>query len=85
MLKAIKEQRTLKQNLMLASSTAFVAGVTNVAGMLAFLAFTSNITGHVANLAKHIVEQNYHQMIIFLVWLMMFFAGAFIQLYSAVV
>ncbi|MET3502950.1 uncharacterized membrane protein YoaK (UPF0700 family) [Mucilaginibacter rubeus] len=79
MLKAIKEQRTLKENLMLASSTAFVAGVTNVAGMLAFLAFTSNITGHVANLAKHIIEQNYRQMIIFLVWLLMFFAGAFVS------
>ena len=36
MLKAIKDERTLKENLMLASSTAFVAGVTNVAGMLAF-------------------------------------------------
>ncbi|XHR93118.1 DUF1275 family protein [Mucilaginibacter sp. UC70_90] len=79
MLKAIKEQRTLKENLMLASSTAFVAGVTNVAGMLAFLAFTSNITGHVANLAQHIVQQNYHQMIIFLVWLLMFFVGAFVS------
>ncbi|MEO3408231.1 YoaK family protein [Mucilaginibacter sp. CAU 1740] len=79
MLKAIKDQRTLKENLMLASSTAFVAGVTNVAGMLAFLVFTSNVTGHVANLAKHIVEQNYHQMIIFVVWLLMFFAGAFVS------
>ncbi|PWK80634.1 uncharacterized membrane protein YoaK (UPF0700 family) [Mucilaginibacter oryzae] len=79
MLKAIKEERTLKENLMLASSTAFVAGVTNVAGMLAFLVFTSNVTGHVANLAKHIVEQNYHQMIIFVVWLLMFFAGAFVS------
>ena len=77
MLKAVKEQRTLKENLMLASSTAFVAGVTNVAGMLAFLAFTSNITGHVANLAKHIIEQNYRQMIIFLVWLLMFFCRGF--------
>ncbi|SDP04381.1 Uncharacterized membrane protein YoaK, UPF0700 family [Mucilaginibacter sp. OK268] len=79
MLRQSKETRTLKQNLLLASSTAFVSGVTNVAGMIAFLAFTSNITGHVANLAKHIVEQNWSEIVVFVVWLLMFFAGAFIS------
>ena len=64
---------------MLASSTAFVSGVTNVAGMIAFLAFTTNVTGHVANLAKHIVEQNYREIIVFLVWLLLFFFGAFLS------
>jgi len=64
---------------MLASSTAFVSGVTNVAGMIAFLAFTANVTGHVANLAKHIVEQNYREIIVFLVWLLLFFFGAFLS------
>jgi uncharacterized membrane protein YoaK (UPF0700 family) len=47
--------------------------------MVAFLAFTSNITGHVANLAKHIVEQNFAEIIVFLIWLFMFFAGAFLS------
>lgn len=79
MLSLPKEQRTLKQNLLLASSTAFVSGVTNVVGMVAFLAFTSNITGHVANLAQHIVQQNYREIIVFLIWLFMFFAGAFVS------
>ena len=79
MLRQSKEDRTLKQNLLLASSTAFVSGVTNVAGMVAFLAFTSNITGHVANLAKHIVEQNFRQIIVFVIWLLLFFAGAFLS------
>jgi len=79
MLRQSKETRTLKQNLLLASSTAFVSGVTNVAGMIAFLAFTSNITGHVANLAKHIVEQNWSEIVVFVIWLLMFFAGAFIS------
>ncbi len=64
---------------MLASSTAFVSGVTNIAGMIAFLAFTTNITGHVANLAKHIVEQNYREIIVFLIWLLLFFFGAFLS------
>jgi uncharacterized membrane protein YoaK (UPF0700 family) len=79
MLRQSKEARTLKENLLLASSTAFVSGVTNVAGMVAFLAFTSNITGHVATLAKHIVEQNFDEIVVFVIWLLMFFAGAFIS------
>lgn len=79
MLRQAKEARTLKENLMLASSTAFVSGITNVAGMIAFLAFTTNITGHVANLAKHIVEQNYREINVFLIWLLLFFGGAFLS------
>jgi len=78
MLRQSKEERTLKSNLLLASSTAFVSGMTNVAGVVAFLAFTSNITGHVANLAKHIVSQNFREIIVFGVWLMLFMGGAFI-------
>ncbi|WP_091149771.1 YoaK family protein [Mucilaginibacter pineti] len=79
MLRQSKEERTLKGNLLLASSTAFVSGVTNIAGMVAFLAFTSNITGHVANLAKHIVEQNFREIIVFVIWLLLFFTGAFVS------
>ncbi|GAB2705488.1 YoaK family protein [Mucilaginibacter koreensis] len=77
MLKELKEKRTLKQNLMLASSTAFVAGMTNVVGVIAFLTFTSNVTGHVATLARHVVERNFHEIMIFFIWLSAFFMGAF--------
>ncbi|MBC7398996.1 MAG: DUF1275 domain-containing protein [Mucilaginibacter sp.] len=79
MLRQSKGDRSLRENLMLASSTALVSGITNVVGMVAFLAFTSNITGHVANLSKHIVEQNFGEILIFLLWLFMFFAGAFLS------
>lgn len=79
MLRRSNDKRTLKENLMLASSTAFVAGSTNVAGVIAFLAFTTNITGHVANLARHVAENNWHEMILFFVWLLLFFMGAFIS------
>ena len=79
MLRVSKDKRTLKENLMLASSTAFVSGATNVAGFIAFLAFTSNITGHVATLARHAAENNWHEMVLFLVWLLLFFAGAFVS------
>ena len=77
MLRRSKDERTLKENLLLASSTAFVAGATNVAGVIAFLAFSTNITGHVANLARHVAERNFHEIILFFIWLMLFFIGAF--------
>ena len=78
MLRVSKDERTLKENLMLASSTAFVSGATNVAGVIAFLAFTTNITGHVANLARHVAERNFHEVVLFFIWLMLFFTGAFV-------
>jgi uncharacterized membrane protein YoaK (UPF0700 family) len=77
MLRRRKDERSLKENLMLASSTAFVSGVTNVVGVIAFLATTANVTGHVASLAKNIVEQNLHEIMIFAIWLFMFLFGAF--------
>jgi uncharacterized membrane protein YoaK (UPF0700 family) len=77
MLKRTKEKRTLKENLMLASSTAFVSGMTNVSGIIAFLAFTANITGHFSNLAENIVEKNFKQVVVFSLWLFLFFAGSF--------
>ena len=77
MLRRTREERTLKENLLLASSTAFVAGVTNVAGVIAFLAFTTNMTGHFANLARNVIERNLPQVIVFIIWLFLFFAGAF--------
>ncbi|MES2265547.1 MAG: YoaK family protein [Bacteroidota bacterium] len=77
MLRQPQEKRTLNQNLMLASSSAFVAGITDVVGLLAFLAFTSNVTGHVANLAKNILQQDFSDVTIFAIWLMMFMVGSF--------
>ncbi|WP_183580741.1 YoaK family protein [Mucilaginibacter sp. X5P1] len=77
MLKHTKENRTLKENLMLASSTAFVSGMTNVSGVVAFLAFTANVTGHFSNLAENIIEQNFQQVIVFSLWLFLFLAGSF--------
>ncbi|MVN20523.1 YoaK family protein [Mucilaginibacter arboris] len=79
MLRNTKGDRSLKENLMLASSTAFVAGGVNVAGVIAFLAFTSNVTGHVANLAKNIIDKDFKDIRIFFIWLMLFFGGAFLS------
>jgi len=77
MLRRIKGDRTLKENLLLASSTAFVSGATNVAGVIAFLAFTTNMTGHFANLARNVIEKNLPEVILFFIWLLLFFTGAF--------
>jgi uncharacterized membrane protein YoaK (UPF0700 family) len=79
MLKQAKDKRTLKANLLLASSTAFVAGITNVAGMIAFLAYTTNITGHVALLARKVTAQDIGEIITVFTWLLMFFMGAFVS------
>ncbi|WP_158796134.1 YoaK family protein [Pedobacter sp. L105] len=81
MLRNTKEARSLKENLMLASSTAFVAGIINVAGLIAFFAFSSNITGHVANLAKNIVDFDLSDVISLSLWLLAFFSGAFVSSY----
>ncbi|WP_419801618.1 YoaK family protein [Mucilaginibacter sp.] len=77
MLRKLKQERSLKDNLLLASSTAFVAGVTNVAGVIAFLSFTSNITGHVAMLARKIVNKEHHDVMVYTLWLLLFLIGAF--------
>lgn len=78
MLHQSTKERTFKTNLLLAGSTAFVAGMTNVAGALACFSFTANITGHAATFAKHIATNNWFELSIALFWLFMFFAGAFI-------
>jgi uncharacterized membrane protein YoaK (UPF0700 family) len=78
MLVQSKENRTLKANLMLASSTALVAGMINVAGVIAFLAFTTNITGHVALLARKVNAQDVGEVVTVFTWLLMFFMGAFV-------
>jgi uncharacterized membrane protein YoaK (UPF0700 family) len=82
MLRQPKEERSLKQNILLASSTAFVAGVTNVISIIAFFAFTANVTGHVANLAKEIMEQDYSSIEVFVLWLLLFFIGALIASFA---
>lgn len=66
---------------MLASSTAFVAGAVNVTGLIAFFAFSSNVTGHVANLANNIATVDLEDVLSFALWLISFFAGAYVSSY----
>jgi uncharacterized membrane protein YoaK (UPF0700 family) len=78
MLRKSTNRRSNKENLLLGASTAFASGTTNVASVIAFFAFTSNVTGHVAIFAEEIVKGHWHQVFIVLVWLLLFLLGAFI-------
>ncbi len=79
MLSGSDKQRNFKKNLQLAFTTAVAAGMVNVASVIAFFAFTSNITGHMAILAEEIVKTHWHQVFVVFSWLFLFFFGAFLS------
>jgi len=72
----LSKQRTSKNNLLLASFTASTAGMTNIAGVMACYAFTSNVTGHAVQFANHMLTGNFFEMFVVFGWLMMFILGA---------
>src|SRR6266542_5423038 len=78
MLSQSAEECTFKSNLVLSSFTAFTAGMTNVAGIMACHTVTANVTGHTAAFAKHMLERNWFEMFIVLMWIFIFMLGAFI-------
>lgn len=78
MLRRSCNRRSTKENLLLAASTAYASGATNVASVMAFFAFTSNVTGHVAIFAEEVVKGHWHQVLIVLIWLLLFLFGAFL-------
>ncbi len=61
---------------MLGASTASVAGLVNVCSVMAFFAFASNVTGHVAIFAEELVKGHLHQITVVGVWLGLFLFGA---------
>lgn len=71
------EQRTKRHNLWLGGSTAGVAGMVNVCAVIAFFAFASNVTGHVAVFAEELVKGHWHQVSVVTAWLLCFIGGAF--------
>ncbi len=76
MLGQLHSERSFKSNLMLACFTAFTAGMTNIAGVMACYAFTSNVTGHAVNFAQHMLKGNFFEMFVVIGWLLMFIIGA---------
>jgi uncharacterized membrane protein YoaK (UPF0700 family) len=71
-------QRQARHDLWLGGSTAAVAGFVNVCSVIAFFAFSSNVTGHFAIFAEEIVKGHWHQVSVVCVWLGLFLTGAFL-------
>lgn len=71
------KSRTHIHNLKLASLLSFVAGIVNVSGLFAVQRLTTNVTGHFAFFADEIVQENYTQGTVYLVFIVSFLLGAF--------
>ena len=77
MLRKFRNSRSHGDNLKLGSLTAFTAGMVNVASLILFFSFTSNITGHFAILAEESSNGKWFQVLVVLLWITLFFAGSF--------
>lgn len=79
MLRKFSNSRTLEDNIKLGVLTAFSGGMVNVASLLIFFSFSSNVTGHYAILASEIVKGNLYQTGIVFAWIFLFFFGSFLS------
>ncbi|MCP9755551.1 DUF1275 domain-containing protein [Lacihabitans sp. CCS-44] len=79
MLRKYSNSRRISDNIKLGSLTAFTSGMVNIASLLIFFSFSSNITGHYAILAAEIVKGNTYQIVVVLGWILMFFMGSFVS------
>ncbi|MNJ84586.1 hypothetical protein D3C87_20430 [compost metagenome] len=79
MLRRFSHSRSFQDNLKLGIFTAIIAGMVNVASLVLFYSFTSNLTGHFAILAQEIADGKWFQMLIVLFWILLFFAGSFLS------
>ncbi|WP_346983549.1 YoaK family protein [Chryseobacterium sp. POE27] len=79
MLRNYSNSRTLGDNIRLGALTAFTAGTINIASLLIFLSFTSNVTGHYAILAAEISKANWAQVAVVGLWIFLFFFGGFVS------
>jgi uncharacterized membrane protein YoaK (UPF0700 family) len=71
------KKRKHSSNLQLGSLTAITAGMVNVASVMAFFTFSSNITGHMAIFAEEIIQGNLYQSMLVFIWLGLFLLGSF--------
>lgn len=79
MLRNYSNSRTLGDNIRLGTLTAFTAGTINIASLLIFLSFTSNVTGHYAIFAAEISKGNWSQVAVVGLWIFLFFFGGFVS------
>lgn len=79
MLRKYSEQRSISDNLKLGVLSAFAAGMTNVAALVLFFSFVSNITGHFAILASEIANGKWYQVAVVFLWVFLFLGGSFVS------
>ncbi len=84
MLRNYSNSRTLGDNIRLGTLTAFTAGTINIASLLIFLSFTSNVTGHYAIFAAEISQGNWAQVAVVASWIFLFFFGGFVANLSVI-
>jgi Predicted membrane protein len=68
--------RNYAQNLKLASILSCVAGLVNIAGVLAVNTLTTNVTGHFAFFSEQLILLNYKMALIYLLYIAFFLMGA---------
>lgn len=69
--------RAFIHNLRLATMLSFVAGIVNIAGVLAINTLTTNVTGHFAFFAEEFVIGDYQKALAFVSYILFFLLGAF--------
>lgn len=79
MLRKFSNTRSIGDNIKLGVLTAFTAGMVNVASLVLFFSFTSNITGHFAILAEEISNGKWFQVLVVFFWILLYFAGSFLS------
>ena len=79
MLRKFSNSRSLADNMKLGVLTAFTAGMVNVASLILFFSFTSNVTGHYAILAEEIAAGKWFQVIVVLSWILLYMFGSFVS------
>jgi len=84
MLSKYSNNRTLGENIRLAVLTAFSAGMVNVAALIIFFSFASNVTGHYAILAAEIAKGNWYQVAVVFAWILLFCFGSFTSNYIVI-
>ena len=72
-----RHRRTHRHDQWLGGMTAGVAGLVNVCCVMAFFAFASNVTGHVAVFIEELVKGHWHQVGVVGAWFGLFVLGAF--------
>ncbi len=77
MLRKYSNSRSLADNIRLGVLTAFSAGMVNIATLIIFFAFSSNVTGHYAILAEEIAKGNWYQVAVVFSWIFLFYFGNF--------